>query len=1290
MTLPSITSVQYNVASGVLTVTGAGLVSGLNLAGLTLYGNGSLTLSAGDTIGNLTATGFKITLDAADLSKAALLFPGNGDQYSTSSGLYDYQLYAAAGWDGSTSLPQYYTQPLPVTSARTLSISGIGNGSAISLNDNVSINPFHALQLADSDSVDRLSATITLTAANGVLSGSGLSAPVLSSAQATYTLFAASPAQMLSELQALTFTPTLHQVLTTYRALITNLNLSITSSDNAANNQTVTEKIAVSTTSPNLGSVEYDAVHGVFTIGGSNLETNLQLNHLTAVLGNHSIVLDGAGDTISQFSAYGFTLSLGAADQAAVNALFASNGSSNGQNTDTLSAAAGWDGTGVLPTQTSVNASYQTISLSGLPGSGPAINDTTTGRPFQNLLLTDSNSSGSDTALITVSGAAGSLSGAGLSAAIINNGTASYTLAATSAANLQEQLQALIFTPVAGQSAVGTENTVNFSLTVSDPSTAHGSSATLDSANARTNLAINGSLPAAALALSSYNTVTGVLQVNGSSITFGLNLADLTLSGSSGSYQLSATSGTVSTLGAGGFQLALNSAAQSAVNALFIADGTGGGVYQLQALGGWDGAATQASTASVVVSHDSIVIGGLGTTTIKDFITAMPLSAITVSDNLSESLTATITLPSADGSLTGAGLSGGNGSYTLSAANAAALQSDLRQLSYSPALSLVQSGNGATVSVPIGVVIAGSSSPLDNTSLQATRENVAVIVPTSPGISSAGYDAASGQLSISGNNLQSGAALNALTLYAGTQFYTLTGVGDSFSVANAQTLNITLAGADLSAVNALLNLYGNGNSAGSYTLSAAAGWDGLGSTANSGTAVPVSYANSIKVSGLSNASLSTTAHSTPFANVTVSDSNPAQSDGVTIHFAAADGTLSGTGLSAGISSGGVISYTLAKTTPMALQSELAALQFTPAAGLKANVNFSLDFSGATAILPVNPEQTITTGLNYPVAMAVSNSGEIFAASFNGTDASLNNGLLTGYSSSGALLFTVNTGVSLPSALATDSQGNVYVANYNSDLAMNGSVSEYSADGHWLRTFTGMSNVQSVVVNAGGDVFVACTSGNLSSTGYVEEFSASGTLLNVLTNGIDDPTSLTLDSSGNLYVANFKGGNVEEFSSSGVLLNTFSQGVQYPNSLAVAGNGDVYISSGLASEGTFGPNSGVNVAVFAPDGTLLSTDTAGLLFPDGVAINSNGDVFVSDIANQTISEFSADGKLLTTVSTGIADANSLYVNSAGDLYAANMMDGSIIKYAAPVLDTSAYSDNYDTTLIGLVGVHHPSA
>ena len=94
-------------------------------------------------------------------------------------------------------------------SSAPLTVGGLPANTAI--NDNAITRPFAGLTLSDTLTGDAVGATISFTAANGVLSGIGLGAGNVTNGAITYTLAAASPTTLQQELNTLTFIPTPHQ-----------------------------------------------------------------------------------------------------------------------------------------------------------------------------------------------------------------------------------------------------------------------------------------------------------------------------------------------------------------------------------------------------------------------------------------------------------------------------------------------------------------------------------------------------------------------------------------------------------------------------------------------------------------------------------------------------------------------------------------------------------------------------------------------------------------------------------------------------------------------------------------------------------------------------------------------------------------------------------------------------------------------------------------------------------------------------------------------------------------------
>jgi YD repeat-containing protein len=223
----------------------------------------------------------------------------------------------------------------------------------------------------------------------------------------------------------------------------------------------------------------------------------------------------------------------------------------------------------------------------------------------------------------------------------------------------------------------------------------------------------------------------------------------------------------------------------------------------------------------------------------------------------------------------------------------------------------------------------------------------------------------------------------------------------------------------------------------------------------------------------------------------------------------------------------------------------------------------------------------------------------------------------------------------PAGIAVNrSTGNVYVVD-----SKNNRIQELSSAGAFVRTF-GFG-----VSKEGEAKFQICT------TSCHAGIAGSG-------NGqFKTPTGITLDSSGNVWVADTENARVEEFSESGEYLSQFgAKGTgngQFtaPEGLAVS-DGDIYVSDTGNSR----------IEKFSPLGVYLSawgtkgSGHAELNAPTGIAADPvSGALYVSDKENNRIQNFSPAGMYLGEFgSSGSGEGHmttpaDVAVNSAGNIY-----------------------------------------
>lgn len=266
----------------------------------------------------------------------------------------------------------------------------------------------------------------------------------------------------------------------------------------------------------------------------------------------------------------------------------------------------------------------------------------------------------------------------------------------------------------------------------------------------------------------------------------------------------------------------------------------------------------------------------------------------------------------------------------------------------------------------------------------------------------------------------------------------------------------------------------------------------------------------------------------------------------------------------------------------------------------------------------------------------------------------------------------NTSLYLPSGLAFDTAGDLFIADTANHVVLEinlaGIVSTVAGTGE--QGFIGdggpatsalLDSPLGVAVDSAGNIYIADThnqrirevSGGvittIAGTG-VAGFSGDGAAATAAT--LDLPSSLALDSGGNLYIADTNnhrirkiaagvittvaGSEDQGFSGDGGLAT--AAGLDSPGGVAVDASFNIYISDTLNqrirmvtySTGIITTLAGTGVKGFNSDGSALTTELAS---PRGLALNSSGTVYFADSDNNRIRTV-AGGQVVTIAGTGI--------------------------------------------------------
>jgi DNA-binding beta-propeller fold protein YncE len=228
----------------------------------------------------------------------------------------------------------------------------------------------------------------------------------------------------------------------------------------------------------------------------------------------------------------------------------------------------------------------------------------------------------------------------------------------------------------------------------------------------------------------------------------------------------------------------------------------------------------------------------------------------------------------------------------------------------------------------------------------------------------------------------------------------------------------------------------------------------------------------------------------------------------------------------------------------------------------------------------------------------------------------------------------------------DGSGNVYIADSGFHMVVKvtpgGTMSPLVGDGstgtptNGLAILKRLNYPKGVAVDASGtNVYIAdagnnmvekVAGGQLSIIANTAGLSGAATEGLALSSKLHNPTGVAVDAWGNLYIAD-QGNNVVEKVAGGQL-SIFAGGLSLPAGLAVDGVGNVYISD-------YGDNKVAKVSRVGHLSVVAGTGTSGIptaglatdsdmYSPQGVAVDSAGNVFVADTGNATVETLVAAG------------------------------------------------------------------
>ncbi|MGO8803780.1 NHL repeat-containing protein [Candidatus Binatus sp.] len=357
----------------------------------------------------------------------------------------------------------------------------------------------------------------------------------------------------------------------------------------------------------------------------------------------------------------------------------------------------------------------------------------------------------------------------------------------------------------------------------------------------------------------------------------------------------------------------------------------------------------------------------------------------------------------------------------------------------------------------------------------------------------------------------------------------------------------------------------------------------------------------------------------------------------------------------------------------------------------------------------------STGLSSPEGIAVDSDSNIYVADLAADSVFVYSAGSSGDAAPLATISGDNTGLDAPTGIALDSSGNIYVTSSTNSsvrvfapLASSSGTLNEAPIAIISGPSTDLDAPQGIALDSNDKIYVAGTDVTvpevliypaLGGSGWVAGPPATYTVAPAATiagstTDLANPIGVALDSNNKIYVADVDDQGVYVYpalgSSSGTLdeaptytIRGSSTALSRPQGVALDSSRNIYVADQDTSSVTVYSPVGSTTGTLneAPSSAISATMTTDLIYPEGIALDSSGNIYVAGeiyagnyavstqfppavyiyAAGSTANE--APTASISGLSTGLSNPQGIALDSSNNVYVADGEANSVFVYAA---------------------------